>query len=317
MYCPSCGKPNPDGANFCAGCGTHLPNIPGHNTADSDMTRIITSSSESKPKAARTVPIVLIIVLLLGIAATVGILLTRGGAKSTGNDTITDTSTETEAVTETGAVQSPDKTPDARYPGQTSNSDTRFQSFDWLTERKVTAADLAGLSAGDLRLLRNAIFAMHGYKFKSADLQEYFSAFPWYNATYSDVTAKLSPTEKANVETIQKHEGKSPAATTKATTSEAGGSKSKLKSVTYANDYSDVVCYVWLDRSDLATIPTDGLRILRNTIYARHGRRFKDPYLQSYFNAMDWYRPTCNEVPLSALSATEKHNIQLIQSLER
>lgn len=36
------------------------------------------------------------------------------------------------------------------------------------------------LSVSDLRLLRNAVFALYGYVFKSEDLKAYFSKFNWY-----------------------------------------------------------------------------------------------------------------------------------------
>ena len=54
----------------------------------------------------------------------------------------------------------------------------------------------------ELRLKRNEIFAVHGYKFKSADLQEYFSEQPWYRPRFDDVTNKLTDTEKKNIETL-------------------------------------------------------------------------------------------------------------------
>jgi hypothetical protein len=33
------------------------------------------------------------------------------------------------------------------------------------------------------------------------------------------------------------------------------------------------------------------MRLLRNTIYAKAGRTFKDPTLRAYFEAKPWYRP--------------------------
>lgn len=78
--------------------------------------------------------------------------------------------------------------------------------FDWLSERYVTYDDLEGCDGGWLRILRNSIYARHGYKFKSADLQRYFGQFSWYHPQYSDVDSKLSAIEKANVKEIKKWE---------------------------------------------------------------------------------------------------------------
>lgn len=307
MYCPNCGKLNSDQATFCTGCGTSLkttPQFPDDDATrriDHDATVRISRPAHSNNKSPRPVLFAAIGVLtVLLIGAVAFLFINKNDAQPT-------------RPGENGAgvlqVEETQPTPAYAYPADDNNPDSRFQGFDWLSEGKISLADLAGLSAGDLRILRNAIFAMHGYKFKSADLQEYFGRFPWYSPGYSDVSAQLSPIEKANIELIQKHEGKG-----------ASGSKStgkaKLRNVSFANDYSDVVCYVYLDASDLRGLSSTELRLLRNTIYARHGRRFKDAALQNYFNSMYWYNPTCNEVSPSSLSAVEKHNIALIQSFE-
>lgn len=93
-----------------------------------------------------------------------------------------------------------------RFPGETESSDPRFRSFDWLSERQVNYSDIADLSSGEMRILRNAIFAMHGYQFRSPDLANYFSRFSWYYPSYSNVTAMLSRLEAANVQFIKKYE---------------------------------------------------------------------------------------------------------------
>ena len=84
----------------------------------------------------------------------------------------------------------------------TSNSD----DFSWLSQRRVTAADLQGKSKAELRILRNAIYARHGYKFKSADLMSYFKKYSWYHPQSSDVSAQLSSLEQSNVQFIKSYE---------------------------------------------------------------------------------------------------------------
>ena len=63
--------------------------------------------------------------------------------------------------------------------------------------------DLSGKSIRELRLIRNEIFARHGYKFKSEDLIEHFSQQSWYNPTFDDVTAMLTDVDKKNILTIK------------------------------------------------------------------------------------------------------------------
>lgn len=78
--------------------------------------------------------------------------------------------------------------------------------------RKLTAADVSGLSKEQLRIARNEIMARHGRTFKDASLQEYFNSKSWYKGTISpadfdaSMESRLSEIEKANVEFIKSYE---------------------------------------------------------------------------------------------------------------
>ncbi|MCL2651690.1 MAG: YARHG domain-containing protein [Candidatus Azobacteroides sp.] len=87
----------------------------------------------------------------------------------------------------------------------TTSSDANNVSSSFSTQL-LTENDLQGLSKQDLRILRNEIYARHGYIFKSQDLRDYFSAKDWYHPQYSDVSNLLNTTEKKNVTFIQRHE---------------------------------------------------------------------------------------------------------------
>ena len=61
------------------------------------------------------------------------------------------------------------------------------------------------------------------------------------------------------------------------------------------------------------------LRLGRNEIYARHGRKFNDSSLQSYFESCSWYKVNAgyNYSNDSAnLNEIEKKNILFIKSYE-
>ena len=60
------------------------------------------------------------------------------------------------------------------------------------------------------------------------------------------------------------------------------------------------------------------LRLMRNEIYARHGRKFESPDLINYFNSQSWYTPlfSDNEVQYM-LTNIEKKNIITIQQAEK
>ena len=60
----------------------------------------------------------------------------------------------------------------------------------------------------------------------------------------------------------------------------------------------------------------DGLQldIMRNWVFARHGRRFDSPVLQNYFNKQPWYIPQYSpkDFPEKLLSSVEQQNIRYI-----
>lgn len=72
--------------------------------------------------------------------------------------------------------------------------------------RMLRIADIRGLTNWDLKVMRNEIFARHGYIFKTEEMSTYFRSQPWYQPRFTNVEAKLSPIEKANVKFIQQYE---------------------------------------------------------------------------------------------------------------
>ena len=58
----------------------------------------------------------------------------------------------------------------------------------------------------NLKIMRNEIFARHGYKFKTKDMAGYFSTKSWYVPQYDDITSKLTPIETLNIALIQELE---------------------------------------------------------------------------------------------------------------
>lgn len=78
------------------------------------------------------------------------------------------------------------------------------------SSRKLTRADLQGLSKEELRLARNEIFARHGMIFGVADLDAYFATKSWYNPTvaYDEYYDKveMNSYEEANLVLISQVE---------------------------------------------------------------------------------------------------------------
>lgn len=72
--------------------------------------------------------------------------------------------------------------------------------------------------------------------------------------------------------------------------------------------------YVLLNKHLLSRYKKSVLRIMRNSILAKHGYRFQSKDLQDYFGAQDWYMPQNNEDV--KLSFVEQLNVELIKTAE-
>ncbi|HCD42494.1 MAG TPA: hypothetical protein DEQ64_01915 [Lachnoclostridium sp.] len=71
--------------------------------------------------------------------------------------------------------------------------------------------DLWNLSASQLRIARNEIYARHGRLFADEELQRYFNQCSWYEGTIAPEDFKenvLNETERFNIRLIQKQQQK-------------------------------------------------------------------------------------------------------------
>lgn len=96
--------------------------------------------------------------------------------------------------------------PKANAPAGNEVEQPVTDDYAWLGERLATEADIKGKSKAEIRLMRNSIFARHGYKFKDKALTEHFSKFSWYKAERSDVTGLLNKVETQNIAFLKAHE---------------------------------------------------------------------------------------------------------------
>lgn len=75
----------------------------------------------------------------------------------------------------------------------------------------------------------------------------------------------------------------------------------------------------YLMPSDLQRLTAEQLRLARNEIYARRGRRFKDTALQTYFDSKSWYKGTIDleNFQDSIFNDYERANAYFIKDFER
>lgn len=147
---------------------------------------------------------------------------------------------------------------------------------------------LRGLSLHELRLLRNEIYARHGRIFKTMWIQQYFSGQPWYDPKEDFKDEEISGSDKTNIETIVKYE----------------------------NKLHDSISDKPIARALLQGLFLEDVRKMRDEIYARHGKVFKDQWTQKYFASFDWYKANPNFTD-AQLSTVEKGNLVVIAAYEK
>lgn len=73
--------------------------------------------------------------------------------------------------------------------------------------KELTKKDIENLYKGDLEIIRNTIYARHGYSFKNRRIRFIFDQFvPWYMPLNTDVRTDLTEIEKKNIELIKRYE---------------------------------------------------------------------------------------------------------------
>lgn len=73
----------------------------------------------------------------------------------------------------------------------------------------------------------------------------------------------------------------------------------------------------YLTKEELYQYDKSSLGFIRNEIFARHGYVFKNEDYRNYFTSMPWYLPDSRfKGTLKELNPVEKHNVELIQSIE-
>jgi hypothetical protein len=87
------------------------------------------------------------------------------------------------------------------------SGDSKLQGhYTFASGEVMTRGILSNFTARQRRIMRNEIFARYGYRFKNPELRTYFLAQPWYIPSADDVTARLTPLEKLNVEMLEAYD---------------------------------------------------------------------------------------------------------------
>ncbi|MEJ5091234.1 YARHG domain-containing protein [Sphingobacterium faecium] len=74
------------------------------------------------------------------------------------------------------------------------------------SKMKLTEGDLKNLKKLDLEIIRNTIFARHGYAFTKINVRQFFDPVDWYVPVSNDVTKDLSKLERDNIAILTRFE---------------------------------------------------------------------------------------------------------------
>jgi hypothetical protein len=153
---------------------------------------------------------------------------------------------------------------------------------------EITEELLRGLGLYELRLLRNEVYARRGRQFRTDWISQYFYSQPWYEPREEMTEPELSAVERKNVETI----------------------------VRYENRLHEELGTRPVSNALLEGMFLEDARKLRQEIYARRGKVFRDRWLQKYFESFGWYKPD-PKYRDAALSAVERRNVAAILAYEK
>lgn len=166
-------------------------------------------------------------------------------------------------------------------------------------ERPFTVEQLGEHTAGEWQILRAEVEAIHGKRFDEEPwLQRYFEERYWYEASSGYDPKLLSRIERQNLRTIDV-------------------AQKKQRHLALSPGDMELFEKQPITAEMLRGLSLHELRLLRNEVYARHGRTFGPAWLQMYFDSQPWYTPVGEGEKPSELSDIEKQNVDTIVAYEK
>ncbi len=191
--CPNCNSPLKDGALFCGECGASLTAQPVQKTVSNE-------SPKKKKDKGLVFLVVLLIVVLVGSIGVIGYVYYQNNSVDIETPDINietkideDEEDEIETETDTNTESEENEEPEDIY---LFPSDREY----------ITESDLSGKSKDEVAMIRNEIYARHGYIFNTEPFKSYFESQEWYvpNENFND--SIFSEIEKTNKDFLVKYE---------------------------------------------------------------------------------------------------------------
>jgi hypothetical protein len=175
----------------------------------------------------------------------------------------------------------------SREKEQITNTAVSVGDMDKFQTVLLTEELLDGVTLNDLRMMRYEFYARHGRRYQTAGILQEFEWRDWYKPIRDQSKVKLSKIEEQNVKLLEKMEA----------------------------DWREYLGTEEISEDMLNGLFIEDLRVLRNEIYARHGRIFKDRELQKYFSEQPWYKAN-PDFKDEMLTEKEYKNLSVIRDAE-
>lgn len=317
MFCTHCGATLPEGSRFCTSCGQPVVTPVPRQEADPSQAVVTPAGAQPAPVSAQPTTY-----LDQGLTTPVSPesitepLFPECGAEEPAQVAPQPT-VAYPYFNQGGAQQTYGAGAQQTYqaPAQPAYQSVPQQPAYGYGQSSTGQTPQKGMSRGTLAAIITAIVLVAAAAAVFIVLDPLGVIAPKHETPATNVAAESQPAQSQPAKT-------KPAQTTPAT-QPATTDAATTQSATPANgDYilPDVQTRVY-STAELEQLSTDELWYARNEIYARHGRGFRNPELQSYFNSKPWY--TRNPIDPDTfdstvtLSATEQQNADAIKAIEQ
>jgi len=175
-FCPQCGEVADVDARFCKYCASDLANSDVNQNTSTEINQTLTKNNT---------PIIVLGAIGLLVVGVVGLVIFMATGKN--NQSVVE---NVNSVSQTSAST------------LTLGEKGKQIEEKILRNEALTTSDLEGLSASELRILRNVHFARYGRKYERPGLGDYFYTRLWYKPRDEYKDTIINETDKENINLI-------------------------------------------------------------------------------------------------------------------
>lgn len=204
-FCPECGNRNSISYEFCSECG--------YSFKDRADDTVLTAAVKKKHSGIIISIVVFVVLIIIGVG--VYSYLDRDNKKTEVANVIPTSDVQSTPAAQVTTEPAPNAVTDEvlnKIPDY-ADDDMRAQYiFPDSDKEMINIRSFEYLSAPELELARNEIYARHGRQFQTDYIQQYFNNRPWYkvnpNYNYDNEDSMLTQIELENVRMIAAEENR-------------------------------------------------------------------------------------------------------------